>query len=43
MMKVANGLPSDAQILEHFGGHRKKKVFLYLPPGISLTANCILY
>ena len=43
MMKVADGLPSGAQILEHFGGHRKKKVFLYLPPGISLTANCILY
>ena len=33
MMKVADGPPSGTQILEHFGGNRKKKVYLYLPPG----------
>ena len=33
MMKVADGLLSGTQILEHFGGNRKKKVYLYLPPG----------
>lgn len=33
MMKVADGLQSGAQMLEHFGGNRKKKVYLYLPPG----------
>ncbi|XP_066016277.1 uncharacterized protein [Pocillopora verrucosa] len=39
MMKVADGLPSGAQILEHFGGHRKKKVFLYLPPANAVSSN----
>ena len=33
MMKVADGLQSGAEILAHFGGNRKKKVYLYLPPG----------
>lgn len=42
MMKVADGLLSGAEILEHFGGNRKKRVFLYLPPGSSLTAIYII-
>jgi len=34
MKKVATGLQSGEQLMELFGGTRKKRVFLYLPTGI---------
>lgn len=32
MMTVATGLIDGPKIMELFGGARKKKVFIYLPP-----------
>ena len=34
MKKVTTGLQSGEQLMELFGGTRKKRVFLYLPTGI---------